>query len=56
MKPLYEVLVNFMPKLGDYISNFESNKSKWSNRVNEFEEKLSMMRFNRIVSKTEMMI
>jgi 3'5'-cyclic nucleotide phosphodiesterase len=33
VKPLYEVILVFLPDLQNYMPNFEENKKKWANLI-----------------------
>ncbi|KRX06400.1 hypothetical protein PPERSA_05013 [Pseudocohnilembus persalinus] len=43
VKPLYEVLANFLPEVSNILSNFENNKDNWSKLIPVYEEKLKAL-------------
>jgi hypothetical protein len=43
--PMYEVIKAFLPILQNYIGNLENNKTKWKEKIEEYDEKLSIFLF-----------
>ena len=43
VKPLYEVILNFLPELQPFMQNFEDNKKKWTTLIPQYEERLSKL-------------
>ena len=45
VQPTFDVIKNFLPEIGNYYSNLESNKESWKGRIDEYEVKLSIFSF-----------
>lgn len=41
VKPLYEVIKCFLPDLEKYIVNLDTNKKLWTEKFDEYDQKLS---------------
>jgi len=45
VKPLYELIGNFLPEITPYMQNFTDNAERWNKLIPEYEEKLSKFLF-----------
>ena len=41
--PTYEVIKAFLPTMQMYIGNLENNKNRWKEKIEEYDEKLSIL-------------
>ena len=41
--PTYEVIKAFLPQMQIYIGNLERNKNRWKEKIEEYDEKLSIL-------------
>ena len=41
--PTYEVIKAFLPHMQTYIGNLERNKNRWKEKIEEYDEKLSIL-------------
>lgn len=39
--PTFDIMRMFLPNLQNYVENMSENKSKWKEKIEEYEEKLS---------------
>ena len=43
VKPIYELIGNFLPDLIPYMQNFADNGQRWTKLIPEYEEKLKIL-------------
>ena len=41
MKPVFEILENYLPLIKPYLENFEINKTEWSKLIDDYDKILS---------------
>ena len=47
VQPMFQVLSEVLPELVQYIKNFDSNKNYYKSKIDEYEEKLSSLYFEK---------